>query len=43
MIQKIIIKNKIVYFIFISCFILFGRSFSGLEVLNFRIGEWVTA
>ena len=34
MIQKIIIKNKIAYFIFISCFILFGRSFSGLEVLN---------
>ena len=43
MITKIFLKNKLIYFTLISFFILFGRSFSGLSILGYRVGEWVTA
>ncbi len=43
MITKIFLKTKLIYFTVISCFILFGRSFSGISIFNFRIGEWITA
>ena len=43
MITKIFIKNKLIFFTLISFFILFGRSFSGLSILGYRVGEWVTA
>ena len=43
MITKIFLNNKLIYFTLISFFILFGRSFSGLLILGYRVGEWITA
>ena len=43
MIKKIFLNTKLIYFILISLFILFGRSFSGISILSYRIGEWITA
>ncbi len=43
MIKKILLNTKLIYFIVISLFILFGRSFSGISILSYRIGEWITA
>ncbi len=43
MIKEIFLKTKLIYFIVISFFILFGRSFSGISILSYRIGEWTTA
>ena len=43
MITKIFLRTRVIYFLVISCFILFGRSFSGISVLSYRIGEWITA
>ena len=43
MITKIFLRTRLIYFLVISCFILFGRSFSGISILSYRIGEWITA
>ena len=43
MITKIFLRTRLIYFLVISCFILFGRSFSGISVFSYRIGEWITA
>lgn len=43
MITKTFLRTRVIYFLVISCFILFGRSFSGISVLSYRIGEWITA
>ena len=41
MITKIFLKTRLIYFLVISCFILFGRSFSGVYVFSYRIAELI--
>lgn len=43
MITKIFLRSMLIYFFIISGFILFGRSFSGISIFGYRIGEWITA
>ena len=44
--KNLLTKQKIVYDLFLLLFVLlllFGRSFTGIFILGFRVGEWLTA